>query len=110
MWLHLNPAHAPLLANNLLYRDGPARAAVARGDLAGAIDIYRSLLTAGPKQKWTAMYEPRYVLQIARLLEQSGDKRAALKEYERFLEFWKSADRDLPELAEARAALTRLPT
>jgi serine/threonine protein kinase/tetratricopeptide (TPR) repeat protein len=110
MWLHLNPAHAPLLANNLPYRDGPARAAKAQGDLAGAIGIYRSLLTPGQKQKWTAMYEPRYVLEIARLLEQSEDKRAALKEYERFLEFWQSADRDLPELAEARAALARLRT
>ncbi len=79
MWLHLNSLHVPLLANNLLSRDGAARAAKARGDLPEAIRIYRHLLTVGPKQKWTAMYEPRYVLEIARLLEQSGDMSGALK-------------------------------
>jgi eukaryotic-like serine/threonine-protein kinase len=108
MWLHLNTLHTPLLANNLPFRDGIARAAKARGDLPEAIRIYRHLLTVGPKQKWTAMYEPRYVLEIARLLEQSGDLSGALKEYERFLEFWKDADSDLPELAESKRAVARL--
>jgi len=108
MWLHLNTLHIPLLANNLLSRDGVARAAKMNGDLAGAIDYYRRLLTVGPQQKWTAMYEPRYVLEIARLLEQSGDKSNARKEYERFLNFWKNADSDLPELAEAKRAVGRL--
>jgi eukaryotic-like serine/threonine-protein kinase len=110
MWLHLNTLHVPLLANNLPFRDGVARAAKARGDLASAIRAYRQLLTTGPNQKWTAMYEPRYVLEIARLLDQSGDKSGALKEYERFLEFWKNADNDLPELAESKRAVTRLRT
>jgi len=30
-----------------------------------------------------------------------------LKEYRRFLELWKNADKELPELAEARAALAK---
>jgi hypothetical protein len=33
-----------------------------------------------------------------------------LKEYERFLEFWKNADNDLPELPEAKRAIARLRT
>jgi eukaryotic-like serine/threonine-protein kinase len=110
MWLHLHTLYLPLLANNLPFRDGVARAAKARGDLASAIRTYRHLLTTGPNQKWTAMYEPRYVLEIARLLDQSGDKSGALKEYERFLEFWKNADNDLPELAESKRAVARLRT
>jgi hypothetical protein len=42
------------------------------------------------------------------LLEQKGERKAALHEYERFLEFWKRADGNLPELAESRRAAARL--
>ena len=76
----------------------------ARGDLAGAIEIYRQLLTYGPRQKWIAAFEPRYVLELARLLEQRGERDAARQEYRRFLELWQHADSDLPELKEARRA------
>jgi hypothetical protein len=70
-----------------------------------AIEIYRRLLGKGPDEKYLALYEPRYVLQLARLLEQSGDRHAALNEYRRFLDLWSHADSNLPELAEARRAL-----
>ncbi|MGQ0734485.1 MAG: protein kinase domain-containing protein [Acidobacteriota bacterium] len=95
-------------ANNLILRDGRARAAAAAGRTGEAIAIYRALLTPGRESKWTAMYEPRYVLALARLLEQTGQRAAARAEYERFLDLWKDADRDLPELAEARTALSRV--
>ena len=54
--------------------------------------------------------EPRYVLELARLLEKTGDTKSALNEYERFLELWKRADPELPELDEARRAVARLRT
>ena len=57
--------------------------------------------------KWVSLYEPRYELQLARLLGAAGDRQAARIEYTRFLELWKLADADLPELAEARWALGR---
>jgi tetratricopeptide (TPR) repeat protein len=94
-----------VVTNNLILRDGAARAAHARGDLPAAIEIYRGLLANGPEQKWVALYEPRYLLRFARLLEQAGDRQSARVQYRRFLEFWKDADADLPELAEARMAL-----
>ncbi len=97
-----------VLANDLVFRDGLARVAKARGDLRGAVEIYRRLLTFGPDQKWVAAFEPRYVLEIARLLERAGDRQAARAEYERFLQLWKNADVELPEPAEARRALVRL--
>jgi len=97
----------PFLFNGPLLRDGAARVAKARGDLAGAIDMYRQLLTYGPQQKWIAAFEPRYVLELARLLEQHGQSDAARQEYRRFLEFWKHADSGLPELAEARRGAAR---
>ncbi len=51
-----------------------------------------------------------YLYALARLLEQSGDSRQALQEYERFLSLWKRADPELPELGEARRAVARLRT
>ena len=69
-----------ILANSLLYRDGAARVAKARGDLRGAIQVYQRLLAYGPNSKFVAVFEPRYVLELARLLEQTGDKVSALKD------------------------------
>jgi eukaryotic-like serine/threonine-protein kinase len=97
-----------ILANSLPFRDGAARVAIARGDLRGAIQGYRRLLTYDATSKFIGAFEPRYVLQLARLLEKTGDKAGALNEYERFLQFWKNADANLPELAEARRAVARL--
>ncbi len=99
-----------VFCNNPLSRDVPARVAATRGDLDHAIAIYRDLNTPSLENKWTAVLEPRYVLQIARLLDQKGDVDGARKEYERFLELWKNADPGLPELEEARTRLARLST
>jgi tetratricopeptide (TPR) repeat protein len=97
-----------IFANSLSVRDLPARAQAARGDLHGAIQTYRRLLTAGPDQKFAAVYEPRYVLEMARLLNRAGDNGAAKQEYQRFLDFWKNADPGLPEVAEARKIVASL--
>ena len=102
-------AAAYFVADSLICRDGPARVAKARGDLTGAIQIYRRLLDYGPESKWVSPFEPRYVLEMARLLDQIGDRQAARQEYQRFLDLWERADADLPELSEARRALARLP-
>jgi tetratricopeptide (TPR) repeat protein/predicted Ser/Thr protein kinase len=108
MWFYAFSSNLSILANNLISRDGLARVAKAREDPNRGIRIYRQLLSYGPDQKWVSVFEPRYVLEIARLLDHSGDNEAALKEYERFHDFWKRADSDLPELAEARRAIARL--
>jgi non-specific serine/threonine protein kinase len=97
-----------VLFNDLPSRDGLARVAIARGDLDDAINGYRRLLRYTPESKWVAPLEPLYVLEIARLLEKKGDRKASLTEYQRFLEFWKNADADLPQLAEAKRAVARL--
>lgn len=106
--LGLGMTTAAIFGNNLPFADGPARVMKARGDLAGAIEVYRRLLSVGPGQKWMAMLEPRYVLELARLLEQTGQRDAARLEYRRFADLWKDADPGLPELDEARRAVQRL--
>ena len=77
------------------------------GNLHGAIDFYRKLNRPDIRNKWTALLEPRYVLQVARLLDEMGDREGARAEYQRFLDLWKDADPELPELAEARRYLVK---
>ena len=96
-----------VFANDLPSRDWQARVKKARGDIPGAIEVYRRLLTPDISAKWVAVYEPRFVLEMARLYEQAGDKAAARREYQRFAELWKNADPGLPELQEARQRLAR---
>ena len=52
------------------------------------------------------MLEPRHVLALAQLLAADGDNAGARVEFERFLKLWADADPDLPELGEARTALS----
>jgi eukaryotic-like serine/threonine-protein kinase len=91
-----------LLLNDSPWRDLSARIKIARGDLAGAIQIYRSFLTPDIGSKFTSLLEPRDVLALARLLDKSGDTAGARAQYRRFLDLWKHADPGQPELAEAR--------
>lgn len=65
------------MANNLVQRDGRARAAVGQGKLDEAITLYRDLLTPGPQQKWTAMLDPLHVIAFARVLDKAGRRDAA---------------------------------
>jgi serine/threonine protein kinase/tetratricopeptide (TPR) repeat protein len=98
----------PALYSNAPFRDGPARVQIAGGNLTGAIDIYRRLLTQDISQKWTSILEPRFVLQLARLLERAGDRAGAREQYQRFLDLWHQADAGLPEVTEGRQRLAAL--
>ncbi|MFB3126248.1 MAG: tetratricopeptide repeat protein, partial [Candidatus Acidiferrales bacterium] len=97
-----------VFANHLPFRDWPARIKNAQGNTTGAIEAYRKLLTPDISSKWTTALEPRFVLELARLLAETGDTAAAKKEYERFLALWKDADPDIPILQEAQAEYAQL--
>jgi tetratricopeptide (TPR) repeat protein len=81
----------------------------------GADELYGELLLeVGRPKEAVAMFErtlartpnrSRAVLGLARAAGRSGDAVTSRRMYEQFLENWKAADPDLPELAEARAAL-----
>ena len=91
-----------VFGNNLVIRDGRARALAAQGRDAEAIQLYRDLLAPSRTSKWTAMLEPRYVFALATLLDKTGQREAARVEYQRFLDLWKNADSGLPEITAAR--------
>jgi tetratricopeptide (TPR) repeat protein len=107
MMFNLGAGTQNIFFNNNPFVDGPARVKRARGDLAGAIKIYRKLTTPDISSKYTSMLEPRFVLELARLLDETGDREGARAEYQRFLELWKDADAGLPELKEARAYVAK---
>ena len=106
VWQTLGHDSSTVFASNMPSRDGLARLEVARGNRAAAIAEYRRLTTPDPNQRSSAVFEPRYVLALARLLDESGDDAGARVEYGRFLKFWAKADAGLPELSEAKTALT----
>ena len=100
-WLALGRDASTVFATNSPSRDGPARVEMARGNRAAAIEEYRRLTAVGPSTHSSAVLEPRHILELARLLDQAGDKAGARVEYGRFLKLWANADVGLPELAEA---------
>ena len=104
--LTLNRDASTVFAINLPSRDGPARLEIARGNRAAAIEEYRRLTAVGPGNRSSAVLEPRDILELARLLDKTGDKAGAGVEYQRFLTLWANADAGLPELNEAKQALT----
>ena len=69
-----------IVTNNLTSRDGLARVARMQGDSARAIEIYRQLLSTGQEQKFVSPINPRYVLEIARLLDGTGNRPGASKD------------------------------
>ena len=74
----------------------------------GAIDFYRNLLRPDIGQMWTAALEPRHVLEMARLLGESGDTAAAREHYQRFIDLWMQADVQIAELEKARSRSSTL--
>ena len=85
-WWSMNPYTSSVLINSPQWKDGAARVATARGDVTGAIERYRILNAMSSSRPWSSLFEPRYVLQIARLLEKSGNIASARVEYQKFLE------------------------
>ena len=106
VWMILGRDNSTLFAMNLPSRDGLARVETARGNRAEAIQEYRRLTRAGVGQRTSAALEPRHVFELARQLDENGDTSGARIEYERFLRMWSNADSGLPQLAEAKRALS----
>ncbi|MFQ5652833.1 MAG: protein kinase [bacterium] len=87
-------------------RDGLARVYTAAGDLDKAIIEYRKLTTIAESR--ALLIDPKYHYHLGKLYEDKGWLGLALQEYEKFLEIWKDADEDLPNLIDAKARLTKV--
>jgi serine/threonine protein kinase/tetratricopeptide (TPR) repeat protein len=98
-----------MLRYNLpLIKDVLARACWKKGDLHKAVAEYTKLTTIDPKNRLRMLIPPLYHYRFGRVLEEKGDREQARIEYRKFLEYWKDADPDHPELADARKRLAGL--
>jgi serine/threonine-protein kinase len=80
---------AVTLINNLPFRDGLARTAAARGDLAEAVERYRRLNHPDITSIWPAVFDPQYARVLADLAERAGDADSARRERARYASVWR---------------------
>jgi tetratricopeptide (TPR) repeat protein len=84
-----------------------ARAYHRNGEIGKAIAEYESFVGFDRKGEEQRLIHPKYYFYLAELYEEKGDKTNAIKHYERFLELWKDADPDIPEVIEAKKRLAQ---
>ncbi len=100
---------APMFSDEMLLYNAPfprdllARFYLQKGELDKAISAYEQLITFDPKSKERFLIHPKYHYRLAKLYEEKGWSGKAIGQYERFLDIWKDADKDLPELIDAKA-------
>ncbi len=114
-WSKVNPLEMPgiypyyLLFYNVPYsKDVLVRAYLKKGDLDNAIAEYERLTTFNPESKDRRLIHPVLHYKLAKLYEQKGWYEKAVDRYEKFLQIWKDADKDLPELIDAKSRLAKL--
>jgi tetratricopeptide (TPR) repeat protein len=98
----------PNLFINFFQRDGLARAYRASGDLDRAIGEYEQLVTFDASSNERFLIHPKYHYRLGMLYEQRDWTGRAIQEYEKFLKFWREADRKLPALKDAKERLESL--
>lgn len=98
-----------LIARNMPFlQDVLARAYYMNDELDKAIAEYKRLITFDPKSKDRRLINPKYHYCLAKLYVEKGWKEKAIGEFEKFLELWKDADKDLPEPIDAKNRLAKL--
>src|SRR5918995_2180108 len=76
-WMILGRDDTTVFATSMPTRDGLARVEMARGNRKAAIAEYRRLTTVSTSPDSSAVLEPRYILELARLLDSEGDTTGA---------------------------------
>jgi tetratricopeptide (TPR) repeat protein len=95
-------------SSNLLYGHSLGKAYYLAGDLENAAREFEkaAALTTG-KLSYGDVYVRSYFM-LGRVYQEMGQMDKAIKNYEKFLEFWKDVDPGLSEVQEARARLQKL--
>jgi tetratricopeptide (TPR) repeat protein len=100
-----------LISYNLpfpLLRDLLARAYHCYGNINKAIAEYENLITFNPESKERRLIHPTYYFKLAKLYEKNGQLVKAVEMYQKFLNIWKKADDELPEILDAKDRLNGL--
>ena len=84
-----------------LYEDCLANAYLGAARVEEAIDEYQRILRLNPNY-------PLAQYHLAQAYQRKGQPAEARTAYERFLQIWKSADADIPEVVNAKRELTIL--
>jgi tetratricopeptide (TPR) repeat protein len=88
--------------------DALARAYYVLGNLEKAAEEFELITTLTWGRLSYGDIYARSFYRLGKIYEELGKKRAARKNYERFLDLWKNADPGLPEVDDARARLAAL--
>ncbi len=79
------------------------------GDLDMAITKYKEIIAIRGSLGWEAQeYWIKAHYNLGKIYEKKGNYEQAIIYYQDFLNIWKEADDDLPELIDARSRLTKL--
>jgi len=78
------------------------------GELDNAIAVYERITRFNPDSEDKLFIHPRYYYRLGKLYEEKGLKDKAIERYEKFLDIWKNADKDLPDLIDAKERLANL--
>ena len=79
------------------------------GDLDMAISKYKEMIAIRSSLGWEAQeYWIKAHYNLGKIYEKKGNYEQAIIYYQDFLNIWKDADNDLPELIDARSRLTKL--
>jgi serine/threonine protein kinase/tetratricopeptide (TPR) repeat protein len=105
----LNPSSQPFTS----YRSAQCYFELGKFDRAvaevkNARDFFGSWQALTEPISWYSFTYPQGFYLLGKIYEKKGDKKLAIENYEKFLTLWKDADKDLPDLIEAKARLEKL--
>ena len=78
------------------------------GDLENAEKEYLKIISLARGRLQNGDFYAKSFHMLGKIYEQKGLIDKAIEHYEKFLDLWKDADPDLPEVAEARQSLAKL--
>jgi len=96
------------LATPHIPRDVIARAYLEKGEIDKAILEYEKLVDPDPNKRNNFLIRPTWRYELAKLYEEKELRTKAVEQYEKFLDIWKNADADQPELVDAKKRLAKL--